>query len=60
MEELPVDDPGHMASAERQLRDWEQFILGKILTNDISSEEVCQRLTVLPLVYNANICGDDI
>ncbi|SPO04084.1 uncharacterized protein DNG_06767 [Cephalotrichum gorgonifer] len=43
MEELPVEDPGHMASAERQLRDWEGFITGKKLTDDTSSDTMISK-----------------
>lgn len=43
MEELPVEDPAHMATAERQLHDWENFIRGKKLTDDTSGEDVCFR-----------------
>lgn len=40
MQELPVEDPGHMASADRQLHDWEDYITGKRLTDDTSSDDV--------------------
>lgn len=42
MQELPIDDPGHMAAADRQLQDWEDFIVGKKLTNDTSDENASQ------------------
>lgn len=41
MEELPVEDPAHMATAERQLHDWESYIVGKKLTDDSSAGHVC-------------------
>lgn len=47
MEELPVEDPGHMASANRQLHDWERFIMGKRLTDETSGGNV--RLPFPPL-----------
>ena len=40
MEELPVEHPAHMATAERQLHDWEEYITGKKLTNETSGEDV--------------------
>lgn len=40
MEELPVEDPAHMATAERQLHDWSDFIRGKKLTDEESGEHV--------------------
>lgn len=40
MEELPVEDPAHMASADRQLHDWENYIMGKRLTDETSGGNV--------------------
>lgn len=45
MEELPVEDL-HMATAERQLHDWERFIMGKKLTDDMSNNEVWPRFPI--------------
>ena len=47
MEELPVEDPAHMATAERQLHDWENFVRGKKLTDETSGEDVCLHLTTV-------------
>lgn len=55
MEELPVEDPAHMATADRQLHDWDDFIRGKKLTDDESGEHVCLPPSLSSLALYAKI-----